>query len=339
MPTIQTVIQHLESIAPPVYQESYDNAGLICGDAGAEVTGVLTCLDSTEAIIDEAIAKSCNLVVAHHPIVFRGLKKITGRNYVERTLLKAIKHDIAIYAIHTNLDNVYSQGVNARFAQRLGLLKTQILAPKANYRQYNCIIEGQHHQQVKDLISGLDGHQCILTPIAFSHEGLQCLQVQIPLAQGSTFVKAVRRFVPGGTVSVSESLDQNQLVGSGMMGYLPKPMAELDFLHFLKERMQTDCVKHTALRGKPIEKVALCGGAGGFLLPAAIRAQADVFVTADYKYHEFFDAEGHLIIADIGHFESEQFTISLLKELLSNKFSNFAVYETAHRTNPVSYIV
>ena len=339
MPRIQEVIQYLESIAPPVYQESYDNAGLICGDANADVKGVLTCLDSTEAIIEEAIAKSCNLVVAHHPIVFRGLKKLTGQNYVERTLLKAIKNDIAIYAIHTNLDNVYANGVNACFAKRLSLEKTQILAPKASYQQYQCVIRGESLSKVKELVAENHGHQLMITPIAYDDEGQSRLQVQIPLGQRSAFVKALRAYVPGGIVSISDSSDKNQAVGSGMIGYLPQPMAELDFLHFLKDRMQTDCVKHTVLRGKPIEKVALCGGAGGFLLPAAIRAQADVFITADYKYHEFFDADGQLIIADIGHFESEQFTIPLLKELLSNKFSNFAVYETGHRTNPVSYIV
>ncbi|HKK76365.1 MAG TPA: Nif3-like dinuclear metal center hexameric protein [Saprospiraceae bacterium] len=336
MPNIQEVINHLESIAPPIYQESYDNAGLICGDASAAVTGVLTCLDSTEAIIDEAIAKSCNLVVAHHPIVFRGLKKITGRNYVERTLLKAIKNDIAIYAIHTNLDNVYRQGVNARFAERLGLNNTRILSPKANLLQLRFQIDASDLEAVRKADQSFQGAAAVVTPLVNPDQ--YEVRASVAAGQVSDFRRAVSAFAKNG-ISTLDVQDKNDQIGSGMLGQLTEPMSELDFLHFLKERMQTHCVKHTALLGKPIQKVALCGGAGGFLLPAALRAQADIFITADYKYHEFFDADEQLIIADIGHFESEQFTIPLLKELLSNKFSNFAVYETAIRTNPVSYVV
>jgi len=263
--TIQTVISLLEEIAPPNYQESYDNAGLIVGNPLEEVKGVLTCLDSTEAVIDEAIAKGCNMVVAHHPIVFRGLKKINGNNYVERVVLKAIKSDVAIYAIHTNLDNVYYNGVNTRIAAKLGLESTRILAPKI-------------------------------------------------------------------------SLDKEGTVGSGMIGQLEHAMEEQAFLQFLKERMQVSCIRHTALLNKPISSVAVCGGSGSFLLSKAVQQEADIFITADYKYHEFFDADGQIIIADIGHYESEQFTIELLHEIISKKFSNFAVYCTELITNPIHYL-
>lgn len=336
MPSIKQVVNHLESIAPVVYQESYDNAGLICGDAKAEVTGVITCLDSTEAVIEEAIEKSCNLVVAHHPIVFKGLKRFTGRNYVERTIIKAIKNDIAIYAIHTNLDNVYAQGVNTIFAERLRLQEAKILAPKANFQELRFVIDNKARTVVQVLA---EASQCNPPVISALHEAdLLEVKVQVPLGQKGAFLSGVRAYAKSEITTVN-TLDKNHQVGSGMIGKLAEPMEELDFLKFLKGQMQSDCVKYTALRGKPIQKVALCGGSGGFLLNAAIAKQADIFITADYKYHEFFDADGKIIIADIGHFESEQFTIPLLKRILSNKFSNFAVYETEVRTNPVSYFI
>ena len=261
--TINDITTYLESIAPAHLQESYDNAGLIVGDPNMEVTGVLTSLDCTEEIVEEAKARGCNIVVAHHPIVFRGLKRFNGSDYVQRTVMKAIKEDIAIYAIHTNLDNVRHQGVNERIAERLGLQNLRLLGPK-------------------------------------NEEGT---------------------------------------IGSGMLGELPTPLSEQDFLQHLKDKMETPLVKHTQLLGKPVQTVALCGGAGGFLLKQAKKAGAQVFVTADYKYHEFFDADGEIIICDIGHYESEQFTTQLLAELLIKKFRTFAVLCTERITNPVRYYV
>lgn len=261
--TVQNILSILEAIAPPYLQESYDNAGLIVGDPAAEVTGVLFCLDSTEAVVDEAISLGCNLVVAHHPIVFRGLKRLNGATYIERTVMKAVRENVAIYAIHTNLDNVHRQGVNAKIAEKIGLMDTRILSPK----------------------SGADLE-----------------------------------------------------VGAGLLGRLPQPMAERDFLLHVKAVMQTDCVRYTALRGKPVETVAVCGGAGSFLLSDALRAGADAFVTADFKYHEFFDAEGRLVIADIGHYESEQFTIELLYGIIREKIPTFALHLTKQQTNPVHYL-
>jgi dinuclear metal center YbgI/SA1388 family protein len=259
---IQDILSALEAVAPPHLQESYDNAGLIVGDPQAPVTGVLFCLDSTEAIVDEAISLGCNLVVAHHPIVFRGLKRLNGANYIERTVIKAIQTGVAIYAIHTNLDNVFHQGVNAKIAEKIGLRNTRILSPK-----------------------------------------------------------------PGQTD-----------IGAGMIGQLAAPIGELDFLQHVKHSMQTNCVRHTAMLGRMVHTVAVCGGSGSFLLSEAIRAGADAFVTADFKYHEFFDADGHLVIADIGHFESEQFTIELLYSIIREKFPTFALHLTKLCTNPVHYI-
>lgn len=258
---INDILAALEAIAPPHLQESYDNSGLIVGDPETELSGVLFCLDSTEAIVNEAIAKGCNLIVAHHPIVFRGLKRLNGSTYIERTVIQAIRHNVAIYAIHTNLDNVYRQGVNAKIAEKIGLIDTRILAPKTTDFE----------------------------------------------------------------------------IGAGMLGNLAKPMAEADFLKHVKKVLQTDCIRHTAFRDKPIRKVAVCGGSGSFLLSEALRAKADAFVSADFKYHEFFDAEGKLVIADVGHFESEQFTIELLRDIVREKFPTFALHLTEKNTNPVSY--
>jgi dinuclear metal center YbgI/SA1388 family protein len=259
---INDILSVLEAIAPPHLQESYDNSGLIVGDPGNEVSGVLFCLDSTEAMVDEAIARGCNLIVSHHPIVFRGLKRFNGSNYVERTVMMAIRHNIAIYAIHTNLDNVYRKGVNSRIAEKIGLLETRILAPR---------------------------------PDDFE-------------------------------------------IGAGLLGNLPKPMAEIEFLQHIKKVLKTDCIRYTSLRGKPVRKVAICGGSGSFLLSEALRAKADAFVSADFKYHEFFDAEGKLVIADVGHFESEQFTIELLRDIVQEKFPTFALHLTEKNTNPVLYL-
>jgi len=261
--TIKDITSYLESIAPAHLQESYDNAGLIVGHPDTEVTGVLTSLDCTEEIIAEAKARGCNMVVAHHPIVFRGLKRFNGNDYVERTVIKAIKEDVAIYAIHTNLDNVRHQGVNERIAQRLGLENLRLLGPK----------------------------------------------------------------------------NEELTVGSGMVGELPAGMNEQDFLRHLKTSMEASVVKHTRLLGQEVKTVALCGGAGGFLLGKAKKAGAQVFVTSDYKYHEFFDADGDIVICDIGHYESEQFTTQLLAELLTKKFPTFAVLCTELMTNPVRYFV
>jgi len=259
--TIGDLCAHLESIAPLHLQESYDNAGLITGELDWEVSGVLCALDATVEVVREAAEKGCNVVVAHHPIVFKGLKKISSTNYVGRAVIEAIRRDVAIYAIHTNLDNVLDQGVNQAIAQRLGLQGLSILAPRGPEEE----------------------------------------------------------------------------IGAGILGDLPEEMTEEGFLTLVKERMATKCVRHTRLTGLPIKRVALCGGSGSFLIDAAIRAGADAYLTGDVKYHEFFDADDKLLLLDIGHFESEQFTIPLLADIISKKFRNFAAYCTERSTNPVHY--
>ena len=347
---IQAVLQFLESIAPPIYQESYDNAGLIVGDASTEVTNVLCCLDVTEAVVAEAITKKCNLIVAHHPIVFKGLKRFNGKNYVERVVIKAIKNDVAIYAIHTNLDNMLYQGVNTRIAEQLGLEHTQILAPKKNLKKLYAFAEESILNNLRNELfeaggGTINGQQQLsyATLGVGTQDGVGKatlkLEVIFPTAiQGKIQAVLSNYEANHGVVYDIISIENtNMQIGSGMIGTLPKPMKEKTFFKYLKERMQVTCIKHTALSGQPIKKVAFCGGAGGFLLKQAIRQQADIFITADYKYHEFFDADQRIIIADIGHYESEQFTINLLHEVLTQKFSNFAAHCTAINTNPVSY--
>jgi dinuclear metal center YbgI/SA1388 family protein len=265
MMKIKELTDFLHHTAPLKFQESYDNAGLIIGNENEEIKGVLICLDAIEEVIDEAIELGCNLVIAHHPIIFRGIKKLNGYSYIERVVIKAIKNDIAIFAIHTNLDNVVVSGVNTKIAEKLNLQDTAILSPKTD-----------------TFFNGLE-------------------------------------------------------VGSGMIGSLKEPMKPLSFLSYLKEKMELSIIKHTELCKQDIHKVAICGGSGSFLLIEAKNQKADIFITADFKYHEYFDADKEIIIADIGHFESEKYTIELLYNLIINNFSTFVPHCTKVITNPIKY--
>ena len=348
---IKELTSFLETIAPSAYQESYDNSGLIVGNSDTEITGVLVCLDSTEAIIAEAIEKKCNVVVAHHPIVFRGLKRFNGKHYVERVVMKAIKNDVAIYAIHTNLDNVYSKGVNEKIAQKLGLINTQILAPKAGLKKIFTFVPTGYSEKIRAaLFAAGAGDIPKLKKLSYStigvgtqnqDDGAQVkLEFTFPSVKQNTIIKALQDShphfdVPYDIISIE---NKNTEVGSGIIGYLKEPMSEKEFLQKVKKQMKAGCVKYTKLRKKKISKVAVCGGSGGFLLNNAIRQGADIFITSDYKYHEFFDADEKIIIADIGHYESEQYTIELLYDIITEKFSNFAAYFTEINTNPVNYM-
>lgn len=337
---IKELTSYLETIAPPGYQEEYDNAGLIVGDANADLQGVLLCLDSTEAVVDEAITNDCNLIIAHHPIVFRGLKKITGKNYIERTILKAIKNDIAIYAIHTNLDNVYHHGVNAKICQKLGLEYTEILAPKKWLKQYAVTIPAEQAKIIRNLLLNAGLAEVSATnAIDYTADGSE-EQVRLTAVAPSALESRIQQALSktDAILEVAALDTPSKELGAGMIGYLHQPMPEAEFLQHVKQTMQAGVVRHTALRGREVRSVAVCGGSGSFLLGSAIAKGADVFLTADFKYHEFFDADGKIIIADIGHFESEQFTIELLHEIISKKFTNFALHCTKVSTNPVFYL-
>jgi dinuclear metal center YbgI/SA1388 family protein len=361
---IAEVIRVLEHLAPPSLQENYDNAGLITGNKDWDCTGILCTLDSTENIIEEAKAKNCNLVVAHHPIIFKGLKKINGKDYVERTIIAAIKNDIAIYAIHTNLDNI-NRGVNNKIAEKLNLTNREILLPKEGLlMKLYTFVPVEYADKVRAaLFAAGAGSIGAYSECSFNTEGTGTFkagenthpfvgeknirheekeirtEVIFPAYLKNDVVSALLQSHPYeevayDIVSLSNSFNA---AGSGMTGELPQPMDELEFLQQIKKTFNLQVIRHTALLQKPVKRVAVCGGAGIFLLEAAIASGADFYITADVKYHEFFDAGGKTVIADIGHWESEQFTIELLHDVLQAKFPNFAVLKTETRTNPVYY--
>jgi dinuclear metal center YbgI/SA1388 family protein len=361
---IQDLIRALEQFAPPAYQESYDNAGLITGNPKAEATGVLIALDSIETVLDEAIALGCNVVVAHHPIVFKGLKQIQGRNYVERVIIKAIKHDIALYAIHTNLDNV-AGGVNFKIAEVLGLEQIRILAPKSQVlMKLTTFVPVAHTDAVLKALGDAGAGQIgaykncsfavegvgkfLPTAQATPHIGtvgeLESVQehrieVILPTHLQGNVLRALREAHPYEEVAyyLHALENQHQEIGSGAIGVLPTAMQERDFLAYLKARLQLSCIRHTALVGKEVKTVALCGGTGSFLLNTAIRQGADVFISADFKYHEFFDADNRIVIADIGHYESEISTTKLLYDFLKARFEALPLHITTVNTNPIQY--
>lgn len=365
MITIQQIISTLEQFAPPVFQESYDNARLITGDRKAECTGIVISLDATEDVIQEAIDRGCNMVVAHHPIVFSGLKSLTGKNYVERVIIKAIKNDIAIYAIHTNLDNVKA-GVNRKIADKLGLKNCRILAPKSGLmRKLFTYVPTAHTDRVLDALFGAGAGQVgnysecsyrVLGTGTFKggddsdpfvgekgkrhHEEEHKIEVLFSVDQSAAIMQALKESHPYEEVAYEVVALENDHpeIGSGMIGELPEAVPALEFLQSVKKTMQTACIRHTDIVRDKIRTVALCGGAGSFLLSHAIRAKADIFITGDYKYHQFFDADGQIIIADIGHYESEQFTGELIYDRLSQKFGNFALHLSKVNTNPINYL-
>lgn len=366
---INEIISALIAWAPPAYQESYDNAGLITGDANWECTGVLCSLDATEDVVNEAIALGFNMVVAHHPIVFGALKKFSGQSYVEKTLRKAIKHDIAIYAIHTNLDNV-SSGVNFAIAQKLGLQANtlEVLQPKAGLlnKLYTYVPHDSAEKLKTALFEAGAGQIGSYKECSFSTPGTGSfrpmegsnpligkaggpreevaelkLEVIFPAPLTSQIVAALHKAHPYEVAAyeVINLENMNQEIGSGMIGQLEKPVREQELLESIKENFGIKVIRHTPFLGKAIQKIALCGGAGSFLTKLATRAGADAYITADVKYHEFFDAEDRLLLVDIGHWESEQFTIELIANFLRAKFPTFAVLQTKVNTNPVHYFV
>jgi dinuclear metal center YbgI/SA1388 family protein len=364
--TIKSIINFLETVAPPAYQESYDNCGLIIGNKNAECCGILCALDVTEAVIAEAKQKNCNLIVAHHPLIFRSIKKINGNNYVEKTVIAAIKNDIAVYAIHTNLDNLLT-GVNAAIADKLNLQNRKILLPKQNvYTKLFTFVPTQHAQKIKDaLFAAGAGNIGNYSECSFSvsgqgsfkagnharpfvgeknirhHEAEEKIEVIFPTYLQHPIIETLLAAHPYEEVAYDLAPLSNAAanIGSGILGELKNEMSEVDFFQLLKTQFSLTVIKHTPLLNKKIKKVAVCGGSGSFLIRTAIAAGADFYVTADVKYHEFFDAENKLVFADIGHWESEQFTPNLLVNILSAKFTTFAVLKSEANTNPVRYFV
>ena len=362
---ISVLLSFLEALAPAAYQESYDNAGLITGSGSWECSGVLTTLDATEEVVKEAIRRGCNLIVAHHPILFRGLKRLNGANYIERAVIAAVKGDVAIYAIHTNLDNVVSGGVNGRIAERLGIVGGRSLQPLEGVLQkLFCFVPVDHLEAVRSAIFSAGAGQIgRYSECGFAVEGVGTflagegtqpfvgrqgsrhtekearLEVVVPVHLSAKVVKAMIDAHPYEEVAydlVSLANTRPEL-GAGLIGELKEEMTEIAFLDRIRAVFGLAVVRHTRLTGCPVKRVAVCGGAGSFLISKALSAGANFYITSDVKYHEFFDAGEGMVIADVGHFESEQFTVDLLFEVLREKFRNFAVLKSDIKTNPVNY--
>ena len=362
---IKEIISVLEEMAPLAYAEDFDNVGLLVGDKESEATGILVCHDALESVIEEAVTKKCNLVVCFHPILFSGLKKITGKNYVERAIIKAIKNDIAIYAVHTALDN-HPEGVNKIFSNALGLTKTKILIPKENYiRKLVTYTIPENAEELRNSLfdagAGTIGNyeNCsfnskgIGTYMGNEHsnpeigerfEFVEADEIKIEVTFEKHLENKILKSLFKNHVyeevayEIYDLQNKNQNIGLGMIGELQVPMEEKEFLDFVKDKMKSEGIRHSSFLGKPIKKVAVLGGSGSFAIKNAIQAGADAFLTSDLKYHQYYEAENQLILADIGHFESERYTKNYIVDYLRKKILNFAVILSEENSNPVKYL-
>ncbi len=362
---LQDIVRHLETIAPLPFQESYDNAGLITGERTAEISSALITLDVTEEVLDEAIMGKYGLIISHHPLIFKGIKRITGSNEVERCLIKAIKHDIAIYASHTNLDSI-TGGVNSKICEKIGLENCRILSPASNQllKLVTYVPEG-HLEKVREALytagAGVIGNydQCSFsskgTGTFRANEGSNPfvgtkgklhtepefrLETIVPRHLSAKVVSALANSHPYEEVAYDLVSLENDFssVGTGMVGELHTPAEVTTFLNLVKTLFGCQMIKHTALPGRKFKKIAVCGGSGSFLISKAISEGADLFISADFKYHDYFEADKRIVLADIGHYESEQFTKEVLKEIVLKKFPTFALHLSDVKTNPVYYL-
>ena len=363
--TVKSICELIEDVAPLSLQESYDNAGLLVGDPQMSVKGVLVSIDITEAVIEEAIQKQCNLIISHHPLIFSGLKQLVGKNEVQRCVILAIKNDIAIYAAHTNLDNVLD-GVNGKIAEKIGLINNRILQPKKNsLLKLVVFVPTLHAYSLRQaLFDAGAGHIGDYDACSFNVEGLgtfrgnenakpfvgelnqfhtepeQRVEMILPILAKSKVLSALHKAHPYEEPAYDLIPLQNswKQVGAGLVGELVEEMDELDFLNLLKSIFNQPAIRYTRLLGNKIKLVAICGGAGSSFLKDALAAEADVFVSGDFKYHDFFEAEDRILIADIGHYESEQFTKDIFFEIITKKMPTFAVQISKIKTNPINYL-
>lgn len=361
---IQDVIRALEQWAPPQLQESYDNCGLQTGDPGSEVARALLTLDCTEAVVEEAVAQGCGLIIAHHPLIFKALKTLTGEDEVQRTLMAAVRGHVAIYAIHTNLDNV-NDGVSGAMAAKLGLESLHVLDPRpGQLLKLSVFVPQRHADAVRNaLFAAGAGRVGAYDECSFNIEGTGTfragagthpfvgeqgkrhaeaevrMEVICPVHLQQAVVAALHQAHPYEEVAFDlyPLLNRNAGMGSGLVGEWKEPLREVDFLGRLKEVFGPPAVRHTQLTGRPVKRVALCGGSGAFLIGKALAAGADAFVTGDVKYHDFFLPEGRMLLADIGHFESERFTPELIQNHLTRILPTFATRLSETGTNPIHF--
>jgi len=362
---LKELTDFLESVAPLAFQEDYDNSGLLTGSQEQEISAALLCLDITPAIVDEAISRGCNLIISHHPFIFRGLKKIEPGKMESEILIRVIKHEIAVYAIHTNIDNARG-GLNEFLCRKLGLSNIDILSKKngmlsklvtfcpldytAKVRQamfdagagvigkydfcsYN--VNGQGTFRASSDTRPFVGEK---NSIHFEDETR--IEVIFPNHLEERLVKALQSAHPYEEVAydIYPLSNSFSVCGAGMTGELEKPADAVDFLEMVKYKLNVKMIRHSGLPDKKIKKIAICSGSGSFLAGAAKKAKADVLLTADVKYHDFFNADGCILLADIGHYESEQWIKDLLTERLIEKFPTFAVLSSGLNTNPVNYL-
>lgn len=364
-PSIRDIIQAIEEFAPIALQESYDNCGLQIGTPEVMASGALLSIDVTEEVVEEAINKKANLIIAHHPLLFNGVKSITGATYIERIIIKAIQNNIAIYASHTCLDNA-PEGVSQRMASKIGLINTSVLAPISNkllkLRIYaptdyakkirttlfsagigsigkydNCSFnfEGQGTFRAGEGCTPFRGEKYLLHT-----EKETCIEIILPAYLKQKAITTLRQVHPYEEPAFDIIPVQNQWenVGSGIIGELPSDMDEITFLQHVKKRFCLSTLKYTSLQNKPIKKVALCGGAGAFLIKQAIDKNADIFITGEIKYHDYFNYESQILLAEIGHYESEQYTKEIFYDIITKKFPTFATHYSKVETNPIKYL-
>ena len=363
--TVKEITTILEELAPLAQAEDFDNVGLLIGNNSARITGILVTLDTLEEVVDEAIAKDCNLIVSFHPIIFEGLKKITGKTYVERVVLKAIKNDISIYSMHTALDNS-PHGVNAKICEVLGIERPKVLIPKkGNLKKITTYVPKDAAKKLTQaLFAAGAGHIGDYSQCSFGTEGVGSyrpeenakptkgevgtthyekemrINMVFSHADERKIVKALFENHPYEEVAyeVLTLENDNVHVGMGMIGTLKKPVSDIEFLQHVKKKMNANGIRHSKLMHRKIQKIAVLGGSGSFAIGAAKAAGADVFISADIKYHQFYEAEDEMVIADIGHYETEQFTKNLLVDYLTKKIPNFAIHLSECKTNPINYL-
>jgi dinuclear metal center YbgI/SA1388 family protein len=361
---INEIINVLEDFAPLSLQESYDNAGLLLGDRELDVKAALLCLDVTEEVIEEAVYKDAGIIISHHPVIFSGLKKLTGQGLVERVVLKAVRNNIALYAAHTNIDTVWG-GVNSRIAGKLGLNNTEILSPVADMlRKLVVFVPVKHATMVREAIFAAGaGHIGEYDQCSFNIEGEGSfrgsgksdpyagkagtlhfekelrIETIFPSFLESRIIREMIRAHPYEEVAYDIYPLKNKWdrAGMGMVGELARPVEAVDFFGHLKAVFGIKTIRHSKIHRRKIGRVAVCGGSGSSLINAARISGADIYVSGDFKYHNFFEADANFMIADIGHFESEQFTMEIFYELLTKKFPNFAVHFSDANTNPIHY--
>jgi len=363
---IKDIINFLETIAPLSYQEDYDNSGLACGDAEMDCSGALVSLDLTPAIIEEAAQKGFNLIIVHHPPIFKGLKRITSNDPIAEMLISCIKNDISVYAIHTNLDNVL-HGVNGEIADRLGLNQTRVLSPMSStHRKLTFYVPTEHAEKTRNAVfeagAGMIGNydQCSFNtegdgtfraleganPFVGS-PGIQHTEKEIkvelmyPSCLESLIIRKLKENHPYETVAYHTTNLENRFheIGGGIIGNLEEPISEAALLNRVKKAFQTSTIRHSPFTGRHVQKVAICGGSGKSMINNALREGAEVFLTADLGYHDFFLPNGKMLLADMGHFESEQFTSDLILRRIKEKFPTFALLKTGISTNPVNYFL